>query len=328
MRILLHKSPENLNVSVVLPVHNCASVIGNCIESILRQIHPIQDIIIVDDGSTDNTPLIVSKYPVRLLSVRRSGKAKAENLALTQVKGDLIWIAEGDAQYPPDFLEKMVKPFSDPQVAGVLPGPRIPSNSNRNFWVRCQEAEFQVRWLELKEPLAAWVYRKEVLDEAGGFDEDALHDDWVMGIKVKALGYKLVFQPDSIWFHHEKETLWQIFRQQFRWGTAHIQSLRKYKRMPRGIAFNSLFLGLLIISLVFRAFSFFAFLVVCALAIFSYVIIRYVWFARKIVKDIKLCMGVPFIRVFRSFSSTLGFFWGVILYLSGKDPFQWILNHG
>jgi glycosyltransferase involved in cell wall biosynthesis len=102
-------------VTVILPTFNRAHLIAESIDSLLVQSWPIKEIIIVDDGSTDDTDRIVAGYEgqVTYLKKRNGGKLSALNVGLSQARGDLIWIMDDDDIAPRDALENLMAPFLD-----------------------------------------------------------------------------------------------------------------------------------------------------------------------------------------------------------------------
>jgi hypothetical protein len=105
---------------VILPTFNRAHLIAASLESLFAQTYPIAEILVVDDGSTDDTGSVVSGFAERVHYVRQKngGKNAALNTGLRRVQGDLVWIMDDDDIAPPDALENLVAPFiADPSTA-------------------------------------------------------------------------------------------------------------------------------------------------------------------------------------------------------------------
>ena len=93
-------------VSVIMPLYNNERYVSEAIESVLTQTYKDYEIIVVDDGSTDHGPEIVSSYPgIKLFKIEHSGVAKARNYALKQAKGSLISFIDSDDIWAPEKLE-------------------------------------------------------------------------------------------------------------------------------------------------------------------------------------------------------------------------------
>ncbi|MEZ6001847.1 glycosyltransferase family 2 protein [Hyphomonas sp.] len=115
-----HQKTPAPTVSVILPTFNRAHLIADSIESLFQQTYPIAEILVVDDGSTDETEAVVSAFAGRVRYVRQEngGKNSAINTGLREVKGDLVWIMDDDDLAPPDALARLVAPFiADPSTA-------------------------------------------------------------------------------------------------------------------------------------------------------------------------------------------------------------------
>lgn len=84
-------------ISVILPTYNRAHLIGETIQSLLEQTRLPDEILVIDDGSTDGTPEVLARYDgLRVVRTENKGKASALNLALTLISGDLVWIVDDD----------------------------------------------------------------------------------------------------------------------------------------------------------------------------------------------------------------------------------------
>jgi glycosyltransferase involved in cell wall biosynthesis len=109
-------------VSIITPTYNHEKFIGQCIESILAQTYPHWEQIIIDDGSTDNTGDVVSRYKdsrIKYICQENVGiwrLAETYNKALNMSHGEFIAILEGDDFWPAHKLEKQLPSFSDPEV--------------------------------------------------------------------------------------------------------------------------------------------------------------------------------------------------------------------
>lgn len=99
---------EATNVSVVTPAFNAAHTIGAAIGSALRQTNLPDEILVVDDGSTDATAKIVAAYPAPVVLIRREhgGPAAARNSALAQARGRFVALLDADDQFLPEHLER------------------------------------------------------------------------------------------------------------------------------------------------------------------------------------------------------------------------------
>ena len=145
---------------MILPTFNRAHLIAESLESLFEQTYPIAEILVVDDGSTDETEAAVARFADRVRYVRQEngGKNAAINTGLREVEGDLVWIMDDDDLAPADALERLAAPFiEDPSTAityGALQKFRVdeatgemvnemthpyPPEDGRSFFVRIME---------------------------------------------------------------------------------------------------------------------------------------------------------------------------------------------
>ena len=97
-------------VSVVIPAYNQAKYLGDAIQSVLSQTYRDFEIIVVDDGSTDDTPLVVSQLGGNLHYIRQTnqGLAGARNTGIRNAKGSYIALLDSDDIWLPEFLQKIL----------------------------------------------------------------------------------------------------------------------------------------------------------------------------------------------------------------------------
>ncbi len=114
-------------VSIIIPSFNEQANIANCIESALALDYPAYEIIIVDDGSSDETLAIASEYDVSVISMGGNrGKAEALNHGIEKAKGELIFFTDSDSSLDPMVLRHLVGGFTEP------PSVRLPEWFFRN----------------------------------------------------------------------------------------------------------------------------------------------------------------------------------------------------
>jgi glycosyltransferase involved in cell wall biosynthesis len=111
-----------LNVSVVIPTYNSAHLLDDALQSVLEQTYKDFEIIVVDDGSTDNTSEVVSKYNDKLhyFRVDNRGPAKARNYGISKATGKYIAFLDADDKWLPTKLEKQVSMFEQNPEFGMV----------------------------------------------------------------------------------------------------------------------------------------------------------------------------------------------------------------
>ncbi len=216
MRDHYRRNNYNPLVSVLLPTYNGASTIGGCIESLLNQSYQNVEIIVIDDGSADETYAVVSKYPVKYYRIPHGGRAQAVNFGLRRARGEIVAVVEDDAVYLPNYLREVVKHFEDPLV-GVVMGPHYVLDP-KSFVEKCKDLERRVHFTDYV-PYTGWVFRKNLLEKVGGFDESvASGDEVITSRRIASLGYKIVFEPKAVWLHREPDNIAGLLRDRFRGG--------------------------------------------------------------------------------------------------------------
>lgn len=111
-------------VSIVAPAYNEEQYIGVLLESLVAQRTSQKfEVLVVDNASTDRTVEIVQSFadrlPIRVIHEKRRGRGQARATGFTEAKGEIILSTDADVLLPPDWIEKMSAPFSDPKIAGT-----------------------------------------------------------------------------------------------------------------------------------------------------------------------------------------------------------------
>ena len=115
-----------MKVSVVIPAYNHADYLPECLESVLRQTRAPHEVIVIDDGATDNTPEVMHRYLnnplLRYVRTENRGTAAARNVGIAMSSGDIIGLLDDDDVWYENKLELQIPLFSDPAVGIVYSG--------------------------------------------------------------------------------------------------------------------------------------------------------------------------------------------------------------
>lgn len=222
-----HKLPS---ISILIPSKNESAVLADTIDSLRGIDYPIDqhDILIIDDGSTDNTKQILKAYQfVENLSVIRNeksvGKSKAVNQAIETIQTDLVLILDADHFVEPDFLTKASIHFKDPKTACVQ-GKNVIRNGHASLLSKLIEMEYAGRYevLYAGRKMALFlgsggIFRTNHLKSIGGFTEEMLTEDLEATYKTYEKGLKVKFDPGIA--THELATVdyQNFFKQRHRW---------------------------------------------------------------------------------------------------------------
>lgn len=241
-----HPVEKNYNyvpyVSILIPAHNEASVIGNTIENISKIDYPKYEIIVIDDRSTDNTAEVLenicSKYPkVKYFSRTQeafAGKSAVLNDAMKLAIGDAVLVFDADARVKPDFLKELV-PALEPEQVGAVQARKVIINREQNFLTRCQDNEmavdthFQVGRDSVKGAVElrgnGELIKREALEDVGFWNIYTITDDLDLSTRLQIKGWDVRFCPEVCVYEEGVVAYLPLLRQRRRWIEG---SIRRY----------------------------------------------------------------------------------------------------
>lgn len=227
-----------MKVSVLIPTYNEVNVIGECLVSLSKQTYKDLEIIVIDDGSSDNSNVKIQKAKLqfkiknlKLLKQTHKGPGLARNLGAIQANGEVLVFVDADMIFEPDFIEKLIDPILKGKAMGTFSKEEFVANP-RNVWSACwgqNEGWEEGRRHPKDYPETQKVFRailKSELLKVGGFEPIGYTDDWTLADK---LGYGAVNAPGAKFYHKNPETLLEVFKQAVWIGK------RKYKMGWAGI---------------------------------------------------------------------------------------------
>lgn len=203
--------PVSSSVCAIVPTHNRAPMLRECIDSILRQSRPVQELIVVNDGSTDDTEDVAKSYGSRvtLITKQNGGKASALNIALQKCTSDYLWICDDDDIAAADGLEYLAAALDDNAGAGFVYGTfqifRDGLFGRRftppTYWMRDDEPDIHIQFLEEMFTFQyAMLVRRSLYTTVGPFREDLLRSqDHEMAIRLSRSAQS-VYVPRVIFF--------------------------------------------------------------------------------------------------------------------------------
>ena len=179
-------------VSVVIPCWNQAHYLGEAIESVLAQTYPRLELVVVDDGSTDNSSEVVARHPgVRLVRQPNRGVAAARNRGLAESRGEHVVFLDADDRLLPEALAVGVEKLAaEPDAAFAAGMPRDIGRGGAVIREARQPLILRDHYLKLLEECFIWsgsslVYRRSALDAVGGFNERRVAaDDYELYLKL------------------------------------------------------------------------------------------------------------------------------------------------
>ena len=235
------------SVSVVVAAHNAGRTLDACLQSLKRLRYPDYEVIVVDDGSTDDTAAIMQRYAeFRGITTGNQGVSAARNEGLRVARGEIIAYIDSDAEADPDWLNYLVTTYLKFDVAGVG-GPNIvPAEDG---WVakcvyRAPGGPTQVMLDDCYAehiPGCNMSFRAAALNAIGGFDPRfrAAADDVDICWRLLDAGYAMGFSPSAVVWHHRRPSVKAYWRQQVGYGVSESILERKFpnKFNPWGHAF-------------------------------------------------------------------------------------------
>ncbi len=230
-------------VSVIVPAFNEGKVILRTIESLLASDHKNFEILVVDDGSTDDTyQLAKDNYgenpQVSVWTKSNGGKAEALNFGWRKAKGDIIIALDADTLFTPETISALAHRFADEHIGAVAGNAKV---GNRiNIVTKWQALEYVTSqnfdrraFASLNcitvVPGSVGAWRREVLEQTGGFSSDTLAEDQDLTIQVRKLGYTIGYEEKAIGLTEAPDSLRNLAKQRFRWSYGTLQCMWKHK---------------------------------------------------------------------------------------------------
>lgn len=241
---------EYLPISIIFPAYNEGPVVESAILSAMRQNYPNFEVIVVDDGSTDDTyekaTRIAANFgpnQLRVITKPNGGKASALNTGIAQARGELILCTDADSRLDENALMRAAAHFYDPYVGAVAGNVKV---ANRlNHLTRLQALEYLEglnlirsaqgyfnRVTVIPGPLG--LFRKEALLEVGAYEMDTFAEDCDLSLRLLLSGWDVKYESDAIVWTEAPESLSALVLQRYRWGRGVLQAIIKNRRFLFG----------------------------------------------------------------------------------------------
>ncbi|HHX42317.1 MAG TPA: glycosyltransferase family 2 protein [Armatimonadetes bacterium] len=201
-------------VSIVIPTHNCAQYLGGAIRSALRQTHRQIEVIVVDDGSTDDTVKVVRAFgdAVRYLYQQNAGPSAARNLGLAHARGEYVAFLDADDEVRPEWVTMLRKSLRAAAFEARF------AVSDAWLWdgVNCID-RYRVseppsglrgmdRLLDDNRPYVAILAPRSVLQSVGGFRQGLwVNEDFDLWLRLLAGGYGYSFVAEPLYLYRVRE---------------------------------------------------------------------------------------------------------------------------
>ncbi|MGA5700466.1 bifunctional polysaccharide deacetylase/glycosyltransferase family 2 protein [Peterkaempfera bronchialis] len=241
--------PVTEPVTVLVPAYNEQECIANTVRSLAESDHPIE-VIVIDDGSSDDTADIVEALAlpwVRVIRQANAGKAAALNTGLAHASHDLVVMMDGDTVFEPSTVRELVQPFGDPGVGAVAGNAKV---GNRDTLIGAWQHIEYVMGFNLDRrmydvlgcmptiPGAVGAFRRSALVEAGGMSDDTLAEDTDVTMALHRAGWRVVYAERARAWTEAPQSMDQLWSQRYRWSYGTMQAMWKHRHalLERGRA--------------------------------------------------------------------------------------------
>jgi cellulose synthase/poly-beta-1,6-N-acetylglucosamine synthase-like glycosyltransferase len=262
-------------VNVIVPTHNEADNIASCLDSLLEMdAAPLPHrIYVLDDGSTDGTTEIVSRYADRVTLIqrqRRTSKADALNHALENLEGEIFAVVDADCVVERSWLVGLVSPLAEDST-GVSTGSILVANRNESVLSRLQSHELAFLCHQLLQPVDRvgmlysingnnFAFKRSCWEKVGGFSTSKLTEDTNFAVRTRGAGLGIRFANSRV-FTRVPTGIRELLRQRRRWYIGWYQDLSQAKLLGGAIFLLMLYYSTVFFLLSFSVFSILFFII-------------------------------------------------------------------
>jgi len=233
-----------MKIALYVPCFNAEKTIQACLSAVLHQSRPADDILVIDDGSTDMTVKIASSFPVRIIKhAKNLGLAVARNSAIKNTNAKLIASLDSDCKPDKDWLKHLAKRVNSSNVAGAG-GQTVEANASSVFdsW---RAVHMKQHWGNSKKTNPPFLFgsntlfRRDLLLKVGTYKEEYRNnfEDVDISNRLRKKGYNLVYEPRAIVGHLRKDDLPSLLNNFWKWNFAYYIKEGFY-RNPERFAFK------------------------------------------------------------------------------------------
>lgn len=238
------KCSRFLSVTVVVPAYNEEKTLAKTVRSLLSLDYPKDkiDIIVIDDGSTDNTYNIarsIKAENLRVFTKKKEGKAAALNFALAKCKTELFGALDADSFVASDALKNMIGYFEDERIVAVTPSLKI--YKPKTALQRIQRIEYLMGIFLRKifaflgsihvTPGPFTIYRKHFFDKYGGYDDKNMTEDIEVALRIQSNNMIIENSADAVVYTIGPKTFRTLLKQRTRWYLGFMENVINYKHL-------------------------------------------------------------------------------------------------
>ncbi len=240
-------------VSVIIPCWNEEVGIIGTIQSVLLNTYEFIELVIVNDGSTDESDALIRRFlkdyeteqylhPGKSIVYHykeNGGKARALNAGIELSTGDIIMSIDADCSVMPNAVENFVAWFADPKIMAAVGNVKIGNTRTLVGTVQYLEYLFSFYCKKADSVLntvyiiggAAGAFRREVFEQLGGYTTEVITEDIELTMRIQLAGMKIVYAADSIVYTEGASDVRGLMKQRLRWRQGRVQTFWKYRSL-------------------------------------------------------------------------------------------------
>lgn len=232
-------------ISIVIPAYNEGLVIRQALSSLLDLDYPNYEVLVVDDGSTDDTYQRARevageshRISIRVFTKPNGGKSDALNVGMSHARGQFVLSMDGDTLLSKNALRDCIRHFDDPKIGAVAGNIKV--FNRENILTRMQALEY-IEGLAMARKAQSYaricniipgplgMFRKEALQQVGAYDHDTFAEDCDVTLKLLLQGWHVAYESKAIAWVETPSRLLDLIKQRYRWSRGILQAIRKHK---------------------------------------------------------------------------------------------------
>ena len=213
-------------ISVIIPAKNAAKTLRECLQAVMQQENfqygQDYEVIVVDDGSTDNSAQIADEFNATVFHQSNAGAAAARNAGAKIARGTVLAFTDADCAPSFTWLEDLIRPFQNPEVVGVK---GVYRTHQTELTARFVQLEYEYKYARMRNQTAidfidtySAAYCKDIFMLNGGFDESfkvPSVEDQELSFRLVRKGYRLVFEPSAVVYHYHDRNLSEYIHRKY-----------------------------------------------------------------------------------------------------------------
>jgi biofilm PGA synthesis N-glycosyltransferase PgaC len=239
-------------ISVIIPAWNEEVGVLKTIQSVLDNDYPRTEIIVVNDGSTDDSDKVVRNYiktyeqriprrqgTIRYFYKENGGKGKALNFGIEKASGEIILTVDADSALDPQALNRLRQYFADSSLSAVVGNVKISKNPTLVGYIQSLEYLFGFYFKRAHAVFGAEyifggacaAFRSSVFEQYGLFDDVNKTEDIEMSMRLRALGLSCTYAEDVVCYTEGASTVTGLINQRLRWKKGRFDTFINYRQL-------------------------------------------------------------------------------------------------